>query len=137
MKAEQREARRSEAVERSRNAKERRAMCVADEMIGLRRVRLYRDGLVQVGGTFGGGRLERLVRLSVHNDTQQKSSLGRLAAGIATGGNNAFLSGLKGDLNVIVTTKADTYVLHQEQPTQAIVRGAYTLNAVAQTIVNN
>ena len=114
------------------------ALCgrmVAEGVVAGRRVKIYEKGFAQVG-MFSLGDPEMLLGITAHDNSQQKTALGRtLAAGVTLGANLITSPSKRGSLYLIIVTKKKTHTLTLSPPTDSDLKAMHKLEAVGRSVL--
>jgi len=144
LKAGKRERKEQEKAPRLQEREERAAdelarygRMVANEVFGMRTVRIYDKGFVRVSVPLFGSntRFEQLVSIEASSDVSKKSGAGRGAAALMTGGLSLASSNKRGDVYLTITTDATTHVLHEDPPTATNLKHVKRLEAAGLAVL--
>lgn len=144
VKAQKRERRQQERAARQDERRQRAAdelarygNKIADELFGLRTIRIYDKGFVRVSIPMLGSnaKFERLIDIEASADVSKKTGLGRGAAAVATMGWSLATSNKRGDVYLTITTDVTTHVLHEEPPTSMNLKQVRRLEAAGRAAV--
>lgn len=131
-------ARRKQQIEsRAKEDLDRYGEKIADEMFGMRTVRIYSQGYVRVSLPLLGSnaRYERLQSIESSADVSKKSGLGRGAAAVVTAGYSLMSSNKRGDVYLTISTDVSTHVLHEDPPTAMNLKAAKRLEAAGRSVI--
>jgi hypothetical protein len=143
-RAEKRATRQADAAQRKQDKADERAAeletygnMVADEVFGLRRVRIYDKGFVRVGVLLlSSGPFERLLGIESNIEVSKKSGTGRAVAAVMTMGVNLYSPNRRGDAYLTITTDCDVYALHTEPPTDSDLKAAMKLEGAGKAVLH-
>jgi hypothetical protein len=112
---------------------------LADDLFGMRTVRIYEKGYVRVSLPLMGSKakFEKLVAIEASSDVTKKTGLGRGMAAVATGGLNMLSPNKRGDVYLTITTENHAHVLHEDPPTSANLKTAKKLESVGQSVIKS
>jgi hypothetical protein len=110
---------------------------IADEIFGMKTIRVYDKGFVRVSLPMFGKNapFEQLLSIEASSDVSKKSGLGRGAAAVVTAGWNLAASNKRGDVYLTITTDATTRVLHEDPPTAMNLKAVKRLEAAGLSVI--
>ena len=107
------------AAEEEKRAQDEYGQIVVTANFGMfKKVSLHSNGYVSGLGS----KPEKLIAISGEANVAKKTGLGRVVGAVASGGDNLFLSNLRGDVYVTIVTDVKTHSIHIDMKNQTSAR---------------
>lgn len=128
------------AAVKQRGTIERYGQMVASGVPAAKTIRIYDKGFVQVSGAFRGAdstQFEHLLSIEDSSDVSKKSGLGRGLGMAVTGGMSIMASNKRGDVYLAIVTDSQTYMLHEDPPTERGMKAVRSLAAAGSAVIES
>ena len=136
----QKDAEKVAAAERKRVLEKQKIDRCGNEMVsetvGLKTVKIYDKGYVEIGGMFIGGIPSKLLGISSNLNSNKKNIVGRGMGTLVSGGANLlFTSGNKGLALLTIVTDTGSQVIKVDSPRDSDIKAIVELEAVGQVAI--